>query len=206
MLRIWGRVNSSNTQKVLWLADEIGLAYERIDAGLEFGVNNTPEYRRMNPNGKIPTIDDAGFILWESNTIVRYLAAKHSDGKLSPAGLQARSAADKWLDWASSTLNRPVVVVFLNLIRTSAEKRDMAAVAQGIQEADAALKILDLALEARDFVCGAELTIGDIALGVLIYRWMNLDIARPSLPGVERYYKLLTGRPAYRKNIMIGLS
>src|SRR5688572_8470957 len=130
MLKIWGRVNSVNVKKALWCADELGLKYERVDAGMQFGVTKTPEYLAMNPNSLVPTIEDDGFVLWESHSIVRYLAAKHGMGKLYPTELRARADAERWMDWAF-TFQNAMRAVFWNLIRTAPEKRDMKAVEDG---------------------------------------------------------------------------
>ncbi len=128
MLKIWGRTNSVNVKKVLWAAEELGLEYQRIDAGLQFGVNKTPEYLNMNPTGLVPTLEDDGFVLWESHTIVRYLAAKHGAGKLAPADLRRRAEAERWMDWTYTfqrELQRPL---FWPLVRTPPEKRDPDAI------------------------------------------------------------------------------
>ncbi|WP_163014517.1 glutathione S-transferase, partial [Pseudomonas viridiflava] len=112
-LKIWGRQNSTNVRKALWVAEELGVPYESLNAGGEFGLVDTPQYRAMNPNGRVPMIEDGTFILWESNAIVRYLAAVHGAGSgLYPADPQARAQADKWMDWASSTLAGPFRPVF----------------------------------------------------------------------------------------------
>ncbi|MGZ8265216.1 MAG: ATP-binding protein, partial [Burkholderiales bacterium] len=121
MLRIWGRTNSINVQKVLWCCGELGLPYERIDAGMQFGVNNTPEYKAMNPNGLVPTINDDGFILWESHAIVRYLARKHGTGALWPADARVAADADRWMEWYSTTLWQHVRTIFWNLVRNGLE-------------------------------------------------------------------------------------
>src|SRR2546423_10276456 len=130
MLKIWGRTNSVNVKKALWAAEELGLKYERIDAGLQFGVNKTAEYLRMNPTGLVPTIEDEGFTLWESHTVVRYLAAKHGAGTLCPSDLQARADAERWMDWAF-TFQRAMRDVFWGLIRTPPEKRDAKSIEAG---------------------------------------------------------------------------
>ena len=152
MLRIWGRKNSINVQKVLWCCAELDLPFERIDAGMAFGVVETPAYRALNPNGRIPTIEDDGYVLWESNTIVRYLAMKHSPGSLCPSDLAARFDAERWMDWQLTTLDRPVRNVFWALVRTAPEKRDPAAVEMAQAEAEQALAILDAHLAQRRFV------------------------------------------------------
>ena len=118
MLKIWGRTNSINVQKVLWCCAELNLPFERIDAGMAFGVNNTPEYKAMNPNALVPVINDDGFILWESHAIVRYLARKHGNGTLCPAGAQDYADADRWMDWQLSTIAEPMRIAFWGLIRT----------------------------------------------------------------------------------------
>ena len=138
MLRIWGRTNSINVQKVLWCCAELDLPFERIDAGMAFGIVETPEYRALNPNGRIPTLEDNGYVLWESNTIVRYLAMKHGLGALCPSDLAARFDAERWMDWQLTTLDRPVRNVFWALVRTAPEKRDPAAVEMAQAEAEQA--------------------------------------------------------------------
>src|SRR5215213_8499170 len=149
MLKIWGRKNSINVQKVLWTCGELGLPFERVDAGLAFGVNNTPEYKALNPNGLVPTIDDDGFILWESHAIVRYLARKHGTGKLWPNDAREAADVDRWMEWYSTTLSPNVRPIFQNVVRTPPEKRNMAEVEDGRQKLTANLAILDAELAKR---------------------------------------------------------
>ena len=130
MLKIWGRTNSVNVKKSLWAAEELGLKYERVDAGMQFGVNKTPEYLKMNPTGLVPTIEDDGFVLWESHSIVRYLAAKHGAGTLCPSDPGGRADAERWMDWAF-TFQGAMRNVFWGLIRTPPEKRDPKAIEEG---------------------------------------------------------------------------
>lgn len=202
MLKIWGRTNSINVQKVLWAAEELGLKYERIDAGRQFGVVKEPWYLKMNPNGLVPTIEDNGFVLWESNAIVRYLYAKY--GK--PQTQEQRADADRWMEWYSTTYAAKVAQVFLGLIRTPAESRDMAAIEAARKGTIENLKILEAHLSGRAYLCGSEFTMGDIPLGAGVFRWYNLPIERPSCPSIEAWYKRLCERPAYRKHVMIPLS
>ncbi|HET7200221.1 MAG TPA: glutathione S-transferase [Burkholderiales bacterium] len=206
MLKLWGRINSINVQKVLWALAELGVGYERTDAGLQFGVVNEPFYRKMNPNGRVPTIEDEGFVLWESNAIVRYLAAKHGAGTLCPNDPKQRADADRWMDWATSTVAPAITPVFWGLIRTPAEKRDPKAIEEGIEKLGQAFQVLEQSLEGRDYVAGKSFTMGDIPLGTFVYRWHALDVRRPRLPRVEDYYRRLQGRPAYRKHVMLPLS
>ncbi len=216
MLKLWGRINSINVQKVLWALAELKVPYERTDAGLQFGVVNEPFYRRMNPNGRVPTIEDDGLVLWESNAIVRYLSAKHGAGKLWPDDLRQRADADRWMDWATSTVAPAITPVFWGLIRTPVEKRDLKAIEEGVEKlAQAfqvleqlaeAFQVLEQSLEGRDHVAGKPLTMGDIPLGTFVYRWNALDVKRPKLPRVEAYYERLRQRPSYQKHVMLPLS
>lgn len=205
MLRIWGRTNSVNVKKALWCAEELGLAYERIDAGMQFGVVNTPEYRRLNPNGLVPTIEEDGFVLWESHAIVRYLAAKHDPGGLWPEDLRVRADADRWMDWAN-TMYAPLRTVFWGLVRTPPEKRDEEAIEEARKKAAEYLTILDAALAGRNFVAGERLTVGDMPLGCYAQVWMRLPIERPPRANVEAWFERLLARPAYRKVVDIPLT
>ena len=205
MLKIWGNADSINVQKVLWCCEELGLAYERIDAGRHHGVVNTPEFRRLNPNGLVPTIEDDGFVVWESGTVLRYLAAKHGSGTLWPQDPAARADADRWVDWSNSTLWPAMVPLFRALVRTPVEERDDNVIAVAQRETLDELRILDEHLEGRPYVGGETLTMGDIALGCAVWRWMALPIERDKLPQVERWHEQLSQREAYRKVVMIPL-
>src|SRR3954466_10626826 len=205
MLKIWGRTNSVNVKKALWCAEELGLKYERVDAGMQFGVTKTPEYLRMNPNSLVPTIEDDGFILWESHTIVRYLAAKHSMGKLCPADLKARADVERWMDWAF-TFQRAMRDVFWGLIRTPADKRDPKAIEAGRVASNEAIRVPEAVLASRKYVTGSDFSMGDIPLGCEVQRWMRVPIERPRFPNVEAWFERLRERPAYRKFVDIPLS
>lgn len=206
MLKIWGRANSSNVKKVTWLCEEIGLPYARIDAGLAFGVVNTPEYRRLNPNGLVPTIDDDGFILWESNAIVRYLAAKHAAGTLWPADPQVRADADRWMDWCTSMLAPTFIPVFLNLVRTPPEQRNLQAIENGSTKTAEVLARLDAALAGRQFVAGEQLSVADIAFGPVVYLVQNVLPNRPKLANYDAWYARISARPAFRKVVALPVS
>ena len=206
MLVVWGRNNSVNVQKALWCCEEIGLEYSRIDAGLAFGVVNTPEYRKLNPNGVVPTIDDDGFVLWESNAVVRYLAAKHSEGRLWPRDVVTRANADRWMDWQTTTLWPALRPLFMGLVRTPAEKRDPRALEESRLKSAQVLSVLEGYLGTRKFAAGEEFTMGDIPLGCAVWRWMALPIERPPLPNVRRWFDALAQRPAYRKAVMLPLT
>ncbi|TXF11325.1 glutathione S-transferase family protein [Pelomicrobium methylotrophicum] len=199
MLKIWGRANSINVQKVLWCAEELGLPYQRIDAGMEYGVVNTAEYRKLNPNGLVPTLEDGNLVLWESNAIVRYLAARYGAGSLWPTDPAVRADSDKWMDWQVSTLWTRLRPVFWGLIRTPPEKRNAQEIETAYQKTREAFAILDQALAGRQYVAGDAFTMGDIALGVAAQRWFNLPVERPAAPNLEAWYQRLRERPAFSK-------
>jgi glutathione S-transferase len=205
MLKIWGRTNSVNVKKALWCAEELGLKYERIDAGLQFGVTKTPEYLKMNPNSLVPTIEDDGFVLWESHTIVRYLAAKHGMGTLYPAELRARADAERWMDWAF-TFQNAMRAVFWGLIRTPPEKRDYKAIEEGRVQSAKLLEVLGKNLENKPYVAGSAFTMGDIPIGCEVQRWMRVPIERPAFPAVQAWFGRLGERPAFRKVVDIPLT
>ena len=205
MLKILGRKNSSNVQKVLWACDELGLEYEREDVGGPFGGNDKVEYLSMNPNGLIPTLLEDGFILWESHAIVRYLAEKHAPNLLYPDDLGQVALANQWMDWCQTTVlpaNRPV---FWGLVRTPPEERDMEAIARARDELERLMGVLDAHLSGSAYVVGDAFTMGDIPLGVMVYRWFNMDIERREFPDLARWYRSLEQRPAFRERVMIGL-
>jgi glutathione S-transferase len=205
MLRIWGRVNSVNVKKAMWCVAELGLPHERIDAGMQFGVVNTPEYRRMNPTGLVPTIDDDGFTLWESHTIVRYLCAKHSLGKLCPAEPRARADAERWMDWAV-TFQAAMRNVFWGLIRTPPEKRDGKAIEEGRTKTIALLPILEQTLAKQSYVAGKDFTMGDIPIGAEVQRYLRVPIERPASPAVDAWFARLLERPAFAKHVDLPLT
>ena len=206
MLRIWGRKNSVNVQKVLWCCGELGLAFERIDAGLQFGVNDTPEYKAMNPNGLVPTIDHDGFILWESHAIVRYLARLHGVGALWPDDARVAADAARWMEWYDTTLWLNLRPIFHGLVRTPPEKRNMAEIEDHRKKLATNFQIVDAQLAKREYLAGGNFTMGDIPLGVAAYRWFNLPIERPAMPNVERWYRRLCERPAFKQHCMLPLT
>jgi glutathione S-transferase len=205
MLRIWGRVNSVNVKKAMWCVAELGLPHERIDAGMQYGVVNTPEYRKMNPTGLVPTIDDDGFTLWESHSIVRYLAAKHSAGALWPTDLRARADAERWMDWAFG-FQSAMRNVFWGLVRTPPEKRDANAIEDGRKKTIALLPVLEQTLARQPYVAGKSFTMGDIPIGCEVQRYMRVPIARPPFPAVEAWFERLRQRPAFVQHVDLPLT
>lgn len=202
MLKIWGRNTSSNVQKAMWAIGEIGLAHERIDVGGAFGKNKEPPYLAMNPNGLVPTLEeDDGFTLWESNSIVRYLAAKHRAPVLEPTDPKMRARASQWMDWQLSVLGPAITPVFWGLVRTPPDKRDPAAIEAGKVKTIDAAKILDAQLAKTGFVAGDAFSYGDIPVGVMIYRYVNLVPERPKLANLDRWYAALSERKAFRDHV-----
>lgn len=207
MLTVYGRTNSVNVQKVLWCLAELALQHTRIDAGLEHGKNTEPWYLALNPNGKVPLLVDGAFTLWESNTIVRYLASKHGMGSLCPASLETRALAERWMDWQLSTLVSPVSTVFQNLIRRPAAERDTAAIERNTREANRAMALLDEHLRSRPYVAGESFTMGDIPVGATAHRWLEIPaIDRPPLAAVRAWRARLAERPAFRSHVQLPLS
>lgn len=207
MLKIWGRASSVNVQKVLWAADELGLAYERIEAGGQFGGTDTASYLAMNPNGLIPVLQDAdGSIHWESNSVVRYLAAKYD-----PAGTGlwqtdpgARSQGDRWMDWAASLIGEPMRVLFWGFVRDPVGA-DLSAMARAEDQAATYWARLDAHLATRPFVAGDRLTAGDIPAACQLQRWLAFPITRPDLPHLQAWHGRLAERPGYARHVMVPM-
>lgn len=206
MLKIWGRANSANVKKVLWCAEELGLAYERVDAGGRFGIVDEPAYRALNPNGLVPVIEDEGLVLWESNVIVRYLAAKHQALSLYPATAEGRARMEMWMDWVASAVMEPYRVLFWNTIRLAPAERDPAAAEKSLHELARLLAMADQALSRQPYLSGEALGVADIPLGCLAYAWFEMPIQRPGLPHLQAWYGRLADRPAYQKSVMIPLT
>ncbi|SNS63371.1 glutathione S-transferase [Sphingomonas laterariae] len=203
MLTVWGRLNSHNVKKVVWLAEEIGLPYARHDMGGAFGMSDA--YLAMNPNALIPTIEDGDVVLWESNAILRYLAARHGGDALWPADPAVRAQADKWMDWqfAYADAQRDA---FVNLVRRAPADRDMDAVARSATACGKLMAIVDQVLSRQPWLSGDSFGIGDIPMGVYAHSWFTLAIERPELPYVADWYARLKARPGYAAQVMIPLS
>lgn len=206
MLTIWGRANSNNVKKALWCAAELGLNYDHINAGGTYGKVNEQPYRSLNPNGLVPLLQDDDFVLWESNTIVRYLAAKYGQAPFYPQDLQARAAAEKWMDWLTSTIAAPFRTLFWGMVRTPPEQRDRAAIDAAIAELEQHFAIVEQTLAQQPYLSGDAFGIGDIPLGSFIYAWFELPIKRQPRPHLERWYQQLCARPAYQSAVMIPLT
>ena len=206
MFKILGRNNSVNVIKVLWCAAELGLDFDRTDIGGAFGGNDQPEYLAKNPMGRVPTVEDGDLILWESQAIVRYLAATHGIGTLWPEDPGERALSDLWMDWYTAHLHPPMTTIFWGLVRTAEANRDNDAIAAAEVEAGKLWSVLDQHLEDCDFVNGGQLTIGDFPVGAAAFRYYSLVEERPAMPNLDRWYAALGERPAYRKHVINPLS
>ena len=202
MLTIWGRLNSHNVKKVVWAAEEIGLAYVRHDVGGTFGMDAA--YLAFNPNALVPAIEDDGLVLWESNAILRYLAQAYAP-RLWPSDPRTRAAADKWMDWqfAFADAQREV---FLMLVRKPPEARDPAVVERGIEDTSRMMAILEDCLGQQPWLTGEDFGIADIPMGTYAHTWFKLDLARGDYPHLRGWYERLTQRPGYARNVMIPLT
>jgi glutathione S-transferase len=207
-LRIWGRANSVNVQKVLWCLRELDLSYERIDAGMAFGRNNEPDYLAMNPNGRVPTMVDGDFALWESNSIMRYLVLAYGKGStIYPQAPRQRASVDRWLDWTLSTLQPVDRPVFWALVRTPIEKRDMVAIQKDADAEALVWRIADHHLSSRRFIEGDDFTIADIALGAYARRWFGVEgVTKPKLAHLERWFAQFASRPGFAQFIAPPMS
>jgi glutathione S-transferase len=207
-LTIWGRANSVNVQKVLWCLAELDIAYERIDAGMQFGRNTEADYLDMNPNGRVPTLVDSDFVLWESNSIMRYLCLAYGKGKpIYPDAPKRRAAVDRWLDWTLSTVQPVDRPVFWALVRTPPEKRDMAAIQKDVDAEASVWRIADRHLSTRRFIEGDDFTLADIAIGAYARRWLGVEgVTKPKLPHLDRWFAEFADRPGFAKFIAPPMS
>ena len=206
MLKLWGRNNSVNVQKAIWCLEELKVPYERVDAGMQYGVVNSAEFRKLNPNGLVPVIEDQGAVLWESNAIVRYLGAKYGKGSLWAEDPAERARSDKWMDWCATVLWPSLRPVFWGLVRTPPEKRNLQEIEACRAKAAESLKIADAALAHGDYIAGNVLTIGDIPLGTICWRWYGIAMQRPPLPQLDAWFERLSARAAFKKNVLLPLS
>jgi glutathione S-transferase len=204
--RLWGRASSSNVKKVMWLADEMGLAYERIDAGGKFGVVDTPAYKKLNPNSRVPTIEDGDFVLWESNSVMRYLANKYGGEAFYPADLAARANVDRWLDWQLAHLNPVESPVFLNTIRVPPEKHDKAAIAANLEKLMKQWAIVETHLAGRKHMAGDAFSLADIAIAIFAYRTQrNPFISVPPLPAISSWLERMRGHKGFQAHVNVPL-
>lgn len=213
MLTIWGRRSSSNVQAVMWCIKELGLDYERIDAGFTYGVVNTPEYRAMNPSGTVPTLADGDNPpLWESGAIIRYLANTYAATSKAgpdfwPSESFARANVDRWAEWSkiniASNFTSPV---FWQVVRTPVERQDPTSIALALEKLERYLAIAESQLKTSRYIAGENLSVADIQFGHSLFRYFDIDISRPKWPEIERYYQQLVSRSAFKDHVMVDYS
>jgi glutathione S-transferase len=204
MLRVWGRRSSFNVQKVMWLIGELGLAHEHIDAGGNFGGLDGPDFLAMNPHGRVPVIRDGETVVWESHAILRYLAARDSAGRFWAADPAARTGVDCWMDWSQTSLQPDFLMgVFWGFYRTPEAQRNWPAIRASLARCARHFEKLDRLLAGRTFLLGDDLTLADITAGTALYRYFELEIERPQLAEVARWYRTLQQREAFRAHVMV---
>jgi glutathione S-transferase len=197
MLKILGRSSSINVRKVLWTCGEMGLPYEQEAWGIGFRSTDAPEFRALNPNALVPVIEDGAFVLWESNTICRYLAARDARTDLLPSAPAARARVEQWMDWQAGELNNAWRYAFMALVRKSPTHTDAAAVDASVTSWNRHMAMLDDRLDRTGaWVAGEGFTLADIVIGLAVHRFMRTPIARDTLPAVGAYYDRLRALPA----------
>ena len=206
MLKICGRASSSNVQKVLWCCAELGIEFERVDVGGPFGGNRDPDYLAMNPNGLVPTVKDGDLVMWESNTICRYLAATRNGEHLYPRDPAARTHVERWMDWQLAVIGAPMGQLLFGLVRSTPETRDPTAIESARRRAAAGWTIVDDEVKDRPYLAGDHLSLAEIVLGTQIYRWFAFPIERPDLPNLRAWHDRMHQRPGFKKYIETGIT
>lgn len=206
MMQVLGRPNSVNVQKVMWCLAELGVAAQRSDIGGPFGGNDQPAYLAQNPNGKVPTLIDGDYILWESNAIVRYLCDQYGVASWYPGTARTRGHASQWMDWYLTELHPSMTTLFWQLIRTEAAQQDQGAIESAIAKCTNAWTILDLHLGSNTYILGDEISMADIPLACAAYRWHVMDFERPDLPVLKAWWRRISERPAYQTHVMLPLT
>lgn len=203
MIKLWGRSNSFNVQKAMWALGEAGVEYERLDLGGSFGGLREPAYLSKNPNGYIPTIEDDGFFLWESHAIVRYVAEKYALATLYPEDIEGRALASQWMDWALSNLSQSFMELFWGSVRTPKEQQNLQRIERAHERVMSHMSILNEQLSKTPFLAGENFSMADIPAGCVLYRFYEMPMERPALPGVEAWYERLKQRPAFHESVML---
>lgn len=199
MLHLLGKASSINVRKVLWTCAELQIPFERHDWGSGFRDTTTPDFTALNPNAKVPVINDDGFVLWESNTIIRYLANRTSAEHLYPTEAKAKARVDQWMDWQATDFNAAWSYTFMSLVKQSAAHQDPDALAQGCREWTRHMAILDRQLDATGaYVSGGTFSLADIPIGLSVNRWFETPLDHPDFPAVSAYYERLSERPGFR--------
>jgi glutathione S-transferase len=190
-------------QKVVWLLEELGQPYAHIDAGGDFGGLDDPAYLAMNPHGRVPTLRDGDVVVWESEAILRYLAACYGAPAFWSADPAERAVVDQWLAWTAASLYRDWIDLFWLRVRTPLERQDAAEIERLRQRTAERFAFLDGQLAGRPYIAGDGLSLADIAAGMTLYRWYEMPVERPALPQLAAWYDRLRARPAYRKGICV---
>ena len=201
MLKIWGRKNSANVQKVLWCCAELDIPFERVDVGGSFGGNDQPAYLSMNPNGRVPTIQDGELICWESNTITRYLCATRNGARLHPADPVRRTEVERWMDWQLAQLTQSMTTLHFGYYRMPPEQRNQAALDAAFEESSKNWAIVDHHLDGRRYLAGDELSLADIGIGIFAHRWLVYPVKRPPSPHLKAWYERLAERPGFAAHV-----
>jgi glutathione S-transferase len=211
-MQLYGRRSSINVQKVLWTLGELGRLdgrdYERIDAGLQFGIVDTPEYLKLNPNGLVPTLIDGDLVLWESNSVIRYLAAGDDSHALLPSEPKARADVERWMDWQLATLWAALRIAFIGLTRTPEPERNYDAIRKAYNEGSRLLGMADAVLARQPYLATSGFSVADIVIALCVHRWVGLAETfadrlgeRPALPSLIEWYRRLEARPAFQAAI-----
>ena len=203
MVTVWGRRNSFNVQKVMWMIGELCLEHEHINAGGSYGGLDDPKFLKMNPHGRVPVINDNGRIVWESHSIIRYLAARYGEGTFWPPEPSERSLADRWMDWSLATLQPAFMDVFWGFYRTPEKQRDWPMIRAAVERCSQHYRLLDQHLVSQAYLAGDDFTIADIPAGSSLYRYFELEIDHPPVPNVQAWYSRLCDRPPIRDHVMI---
>ena len=202
-MRLWGRRSAFNVQKVMWAMAELGLEYEHLEVGGRFRGLETPQFLALNPNGRIPVLEDNGLAIWESHTIIRYLAATYGAGSLWPSDPRVRSLADRWMDWMLATLQPEFMKLFWGFFRTPEKHRNVKLIEAAMTQCEKHFAVLDAHLQGRAFVAGENFSMGDIPVATSLYRYFEMGISIPELPNVCAWYEGLSARPAYRVAVLV---
>jgi len=206
MLTIWGRLSSINVQKVVWAAGEVGQAFERIDVGGAFGGNREPAFLAKNPNGQVPVLEDGDVCAWDSNSIVRYLAARYGAGWIWDEDPALRCESDRWMDWMISELQPAMTPAFWGLVRRTPGHTDPDVIAASITRAEAKMDILEAHLATRSYLGGERFGMADIVVGAGAHRWLHMPIERALRPRLQRWYELIAARPAAKQALPLPIA
>ncbi len=205
MIEVLGRATSSNVQAVMWAIAEMGVAHSRVDIGGQFGGNTTPDFLAMNPMGRVPVLRDGDLAMFESQAILRYLAARYGADTLWPDDPVARAPVDQWMEWSKGSVAPAVIYkVFWQLVRVSAAERDMGLVEAGVEELKVLMRIADAQIARHGWLAGSQISLADITFGTQLFRYFSLEFDRADLPHLRDYYDRLCTRPAYAEQVMVS--